>query len=106
MLYHAYSTYLQTSNQVFRDQKPIKKAQTTPKPIKLYKNGKIFTKIWAKRVYDSPSPTPKCHNVLIGSQGATTKNKNIKNTKQRLLNKIQVYTILTHKTKTQPHPTN
>jgi len=36
--YHAYSTYTKTSNQAIREQKPIKKAQTTLKPRKLYKN--------------------------------------------------------------------
>jgi len=32
--YHAYSTYIQTSNQENSDQKPIKKVQTTLKQTK------------------------------------------------------------------------
>ena len=78
---HAYSTYIKTSNQANRDQKPIKNAQTTLKPRNLQqKLRRIFSKILAKRVYDSP-PTPKSHNDLIGSRGATSrkKNTNIKN---------------------------
>ena len=52
---HAYSTYIQTSNQAIRDQKPIKKAEIAPKPRKLHKNWKNFTKICAKRVCDFPT---------------------------------------------------
>jgi len=51
---HAYSTNIQTSNQVLRDQKPIKKAQNTLELRKLYKKFKFFHKICAKRVHDSP----------------------------------------------------
>ena len=71
--YHAYSTYIQTSNQAIRGQKPIKKEQTTPKPRKLYKKMKIFHKNMCKK--GIRLPPPKSHNVLIGSQGTTTKNK-------------------------------
>ena len=40
--YHAYSTYMQTSKQAFRDQKPIKKEQKTPKTKKTTQKLKIF----------------------------------------------------------------
>jgi len=36
--YRAYSTYIETSNQINRNQKLFKKAPTTPKPRKLYNN--------------------------------------------------------------------
>ena len=41
MPYQAYSTYMQTSNQAFRDQKPIKQAQTTPKTKKTIQKLKM-----------------------------------------------------------------
>jgi len=54
-------------NQIGTDNAKIKKTIQ-----KFYK----FTKICAKRVYNSP--TPKSYNVLIGSRGAATNNKNTK----------------------------
>ena len=79
--YHAYSTYIQTSNQAIRDKKPIKKVQAVPKLRKLYKTWKIcenFSQKYVQKGYMT-SPTPKSHHVLIGSRGATTKNKKQKN---------------------------
>jgi len=109
--YHVYSTYMQTSNQAIRDQKPIKEAQTTLKPRKLHKNWKFFTKnfikICAKRIYDSP-PTHESYNVLIESRGDTMKNKNTKIQKYKIKKTKQNINIyeLTCKTKTQPKPNN
>jgi len=39
------------------------------------------------RVYDFPPPTPKSHNVLIGSQGVTATNRTHIYTKERNLQK-------------------
>jgi len=71
----------------------IEKAQATPKPRKLYKNLKIFTKNMCKKGIWLPplADTPKSHNVLIGSQEGTTKNKH-KNTKHKTTNNTKIYT--------------
>ena len=58
----------------------LKKAQTFPKPTKTIKKSTTkkfikITKICAKG-YTTCHPTPKSHNVLIGSQRATTNNRN------------------------------
>jgi len=80
--HHAYSTYTRTSSQVNRDQKSIKRAQTTPKSKEGLQNLKNFHKNFSHKYvqkgYMTPSPALKSHNVLIGSRGATTKNKNTK----------------------------
>ena len=57
MLYHAYSTYIQASDQAIRDQKPIEKAIKIPKAKKNWtKVEKIFTKICGKgHMISSPS---------------------------------------------------
>ena len=52
----------------------MKKAQTIPKLRKLHKNGKIFTKIWAKRLYDSPPHL----NLTLSSLGAEEPQPRIK----------------------------
>jgi len=41
--YHAYSTYIQISNQANGDKKPIKKVQTTPKTKKNYTKIEKFS---------------------------------------------------------------
>ena len=62
--YHAYSTYIQTRNQANRDKKSIKKAQTIPNQGNYTKLRKNFTKILAKRVYDSPLLYPWRANMI------------------------------------------
>jgi len=83
--YHAHSTYIQINNQAIGDQKPIKKGTDNPETKKSYtKHGKFsqnLTKNMCKKGIWLPPPnthTPKSHNVLIGSWGDTTKNKNTK----------------------------
>jgi len=58
--YHAQSTYMETSNQAIRDQKPIKKGTNNPETKKNYtkikKNfSKIFIKICARRYMTPPT---------------------------------------------------
>jgi len=62
--YHVYYTYIQTSNQANRDKKTNQNDTNNPKTKKLHKNVKIFHKDMRKRVH---APTPKSHNVIIGS---------------------------------------
>jgi len=47
--YHAYSTYIEVSNQPNKDKKPIKKAQTTPKPKKTITKIEKFHKNMCKK---------------------------------------------------------
>jgi len=78
---------MQTSNQAIGDQKTNKKGHKQPRnQEKLYKIEK-FSQKHEQKGYMTPT-TPKSHIVLIGSQGDTAKNKN---TKQRKLNKTQIY---------------
>jgi len=96
--YHAHSTYIQTSNQAIRDQKLIKKGTNNPETKKNYNNNwKSFTKIYAKRVYDS---LPHL-NLTMFSVGAEEPQPRIKITKQD----TNMYK-LTDKSKTQSHPIN
>jgi len=83
--YHAYSAYIQTSNQATRDQKPLKKVQTTSKPRKIIQKLKNFHKKYAQKGYMTP-PTPKSHSALIRARRHNQEQK-YKNTKQKNLKK-------------------
>ena len=48
--YHAYSTYIQTSNQAIREKNQSKRAQTTAKPRKTVQKWKKFHKNMCKKV--------------------------------------------------------
>jgi len=51
VLYHTYSTNIQTSNQVITDQISITKAQATPKLRKTIQKWKKFHKNYAQKAY-------------------------------------------------------
>ena len=72
MSYRTYSTYIQTSNQAIRNQKPNKKGTNKPKTKKTTQKLKIYEKISKKyvqkRYMTPPTHPPKYHNVLIGAE--------------------------------------
>ena len=78
--YHAYSTYIQTSNQANRDQIPIKKAQPTPKPRKTIPKLKIFHKNMCKKRMWLPPLHLNLTMSLLGADEPQPRTK-IQNTK-------------------------
>jgi len=63
--YHVYYTYIQTSNQANKN-KNQSKGTKIPKTKQNIQKVKSFTKIYGKRVYDSPSHL----NLTTSSLGA------------------------------------
>ena len=112
-IYHAHYTYIRANSQGTGDQDRSKQYKTPlnskgkekfiqkgEKNKKFKQKLKIFTKI-KQKMGDDPTPTPKSHNVLIGSRESSPTHKNKENKNKHKKKKMKNIHKLTQQVSTK-----